>query len=68
VHDISDWVVVLGEGSVVSEGTPDQVMADPRVIDAYLGAHHDGAVKTVGGRDASAEDRPAPETGGSEES
>ena len=22
---------------------PDEVMADPRVIDAYLGAHHDGA-------------------------
>jgi neutral amino acid transport system ATP-binding protein len=49
VHDISDWVVVMGEGKIVAEGTPDQVMADPRVIDAYLGAHHDGAVKTVEG-------------------
>jgi branched-chain amino acid transport system ATP-binding protein len=51
VHDISDWVVVMGEGQVIAEGTPDQVMANQRVIDAYLGAHHDGAVKTVAGHD-----------------
>jgi neutral amino acid transport system ATP-binding protein len=43
VRDISDWVIVMGQGSVIAEGTPDEVMADPRVIDAYLGAHHDGA-------------------------
>jgi branched-chain amino acid transport system ATP-binding protein len=43
VQDISDWVVVMGLGQIIAEGTPDQVMADPRVIDAYLGAHHDGA-------------------------
>jgi branched-chain amino acid transport system ATP-binding protein len=66
VHDISDWVVVLGEGAVVSEGTPDQVMTDQRVIDAYLGAHHDGAVRTVGGRDVTAADVPAPPTEGSQ--
>ncbi|HEY8473608.1 MAG TPA: ABC transporter ATP-binding protein [Natronosporangium sp.] len=56
VHDISDWVVVMGEGRVIAEGTPDQVMADQRVIDAYLGAHHDGAVKTVAGHEIAAED------------
>jgi branched-chain amino acid transport system ATP-binding protein len=55
VHDISDWVVVMGEGKIISEGTPDQVMADQRVIDAYLGAHHDGAVKTVAGHDVAAD-------------
>ena len=43
VRDISDWVIVMGQGSVIAEGTPDEVMADSRVIDAYLGAHHDGA-------------------------
>ncbi|WP_229054188.1 ABC transporter ATP-binding protein [Aeromicrobium sp. Leaf350] len=41
VRDISDWVIVMAQGVIVAEGTPDQVMADPRVIDAYLGAHHD---------------------------
>ncbi len=48
VHDISDWVVVMGEGAVVAEGTPDEVMANPRVIDAYLGAHHDSALPAAG--------------------
>jgi branched-chain amino acid transport system ATP-binding protein len=52
VHDISDWVVVMGEGKIIAEGTPDQVMADQRVIDAYLGAHHDGAVRTAAGQEA----------------
>jgi neutral amino acid transport system ATP-binding protein len=42
VRDISDWVIVMGQGEVIAEGTPHTVMADPRVIDAYLGAHHDG--------------------------
>ena len=41
VHDISDWVVVMGEGRIIAEGTPDQISANQAVIDAYLGAHHD---------------------------
>ncbi|MDP9429352.1 MAG: ABC transporter ATP-binding protein, partial [Actinomycetota bacterium] len=41
VRDISDWVVVMAQGKVVAEGPPDVVMADPAVIDAYLGGHHD---------------------------
>lgn len=68
VHDISDWVVVMGEGQVIAEGTPDQVMADPRVIDAYLGAHHDGAVRTVAGHDEVADDVPSLRPSGSEQS
>jgi branched-chain amino acid transport system ATP-binding protein len=39
VHDISDWVVVMAEGRVIAEGTPDDIAANPAVIDAYLGAH-----------------------------
>jgi neutral amino acid transport system ATP-binding protein len=41
VRDISDWVVVMSEGRVISEGPPDVIGQDPAVIDAYLGAHHD---------------------------
>ncbi|HET7682330.1 MAG TPA: ABC transporter ATP-binding protein [Marmoricola sp.] len=41
VRDISDWVVVMAQGKVIAEGPPDSIMADERVIDAYLGAHHD---------------------------
>ena len=39
VHDISDWVVVMAEGRVIAEGTPDAISSNPAVIDAYLGAH-----------------------------
>ncbi len=41
VRDIADWVIVMAQGQVVAEGPPEAVMGDPRVIDAYLGAHHD---------------------------
>ncbi|WP_426302538.1 ABC transporter ATP-binding protein [Arthrobacter sp. R-11] len=41
VRHIADWVVVMAEGRIVAEGPPGEVMKDPAVIDAYLGAHHD---------------------------
>ena len=41
VRDISDWVIVMAMGQVIAEGPPDTIMSDDRVIDAYLGAHHD---------------------------
>jgi branched-chain amino acid transport system ATP-binding protein len=40
VMDLSDFVVVLDHGEKISEGTPDEVRADPVVISAYLGASH----------------------------
>jgi ABC-type branched-subunit amino acid transport system ATPase component len=41
VRDISDWVVVMGEGSIIAEGTHETIGRNPTVIDAYLGRHHD---------------------------
>ncbi|MBA3310024.1 MAG: ABC transporter ATP-binding protein, partial [Nocardioidaceae bacterium] len=41
VRDIADWVIVMAQGQIIAEGPPDAVMGDQRVIDAYLGAHHD---------------------------
>ena len=40
VMDISDRVVVLDYGKVIGDGTPDEVRANQRVIDAYLGVEH----------------------------
>ena len=47
VRHISDWVVVMAEGKIVAEGPPADVMKNPAVIDAYLGAHHDTDLGTM---------------------
>jgi branched-chain amino acid transport system ATP-binding protein len=35
----SDRVIVMSSGSVIAAGTPAEVRADARVVDAYLGTH-----------------------------
>jgi len=37
VMDLCDAVWVMERGAVIAHGTPEQVRADPRVLDAYLG-------------------------------
>jgi branched-chain amino acid transport system ATP-binding protein len=39
----SDRVIVMNDGRVITEGSPEEVRSDKRVIDAYLGAHHEVA-------------------------
>jgi branched-chain amino acid transport system ATP-binding protein len=40
VMSISDWVVCMAEGRVIAEGPPSAIVANPDVIDAYLGREH----------------------------
>ena len=55
VRHIADWAVVMAQGAVVAEGPPTTVMADERVIDAYLGSHHDAPLSLEEERERLAE-------------
>jgi len=39
VNDVADWVVVMAEGILIAEGTPEQIGSNPQVIEAYLGSN-----------------------------
>jgi branched-chain amino acid transport system ATP-binding protein len=46
VRAFSDRVVVLDRGKLIAEGTADQILSSPAVIEAYLGAGHMGSQTT----------------------
>jgi ABC-type branched-subunit amino acid transport system ATPase component len=45
IRDISDWVVVMAQGTVIAEGPPESLSSNQAVVDAYLGTHHDTALQ-----------------------
>jgi ABC-type hemin transport system ATPase subunit len=57
---VSDKVLVLHQGKVLTSGDPKEVLADPRVIEAYLG-HRYAKRRGAGQPEQPAEVQPAEE-------
>jgi neutral amino acid transport system ATP-binding protein len=65
VQDISDWVVVMAEGTVIAEGPPRSIGENPAVVDAYLGSSHAAftdEIRSAVGLDASPTDEAGADT------
>ena len=40
VFSVADTISVLAQGTIIASGTPDEIRANPKVQEAYLGGAH----------------------------
>jgi len=50
VREIADRVIVMSEGRVIAEGTPEEIRSNQAVVDAYLGTYRGTESGGAGGR------------------